>query len=148
MTNVHYQKSKIVYTSNLLRLHMQVWQLGTNEKLEWKYFCVVKVTQYEAYEKDRKLTSYCKHEIWVLKLRNPFYKRQISFLVVKTVKCKRGIKWPHKTDKGYLYSKRKSNVNFSVKAFRQTMSGLQLERALAPTLFSILFWESKRITKF
>jgi len=50
------------------RLHMQVWQPGTEQKACKKVF----FAQYFICEKDRKLASYCKQEILVLKLGNPF----------------------------------------------------------------------------
>jgi len=50
-------------------LYIQVWQSNTERKaIVWKYFCIVKVTQYMVYKEDRKY----RHEIWVLKLGNPF----------------------------------------------------------------------------
>jgi len=44
----------------------------TNEKLIKKYFHVVKIAQYFVYKVDRKLASYCKQEIRILKLRKLF----------------------------------------------------------------------------
>jgi len=41
------------------------------------------------------LIPYCKHEILVVKLGNPF-SQKVSFLVVKTVKRKRGIRQARK----------------------------------------------------
>jgi len=58
------------------------------------YFCVVKLAQYLVCEEDRMPTLINRHEILVLKLGNSFYKRQVSFLFVKTAKCKRSIRYP------------------------------------------------------
>jgi len=78
----------------MLRLHMQVWQPGTEQKTRIKYFLVVKLAQYLICEEDRKPTSYCKHEILSLSnLEICFRNSKVSFLVVKkTDKCKRGCK--------------------------------------------------------
>jgi len=53
---------------------MQVWQPRTESKAfkNVAYFLVVKLAQYFVCEEDRKLASYCKPEIWVLKLRKLF----------------------------------------------------------------------------
>jgi len=56
-----------------------------------KDFLAVKLVQYLVCKKDRKL-SYCKQEIWNLKLGERFHIHKVSFMVVKTIKCKRGIK--------------------------------------------------------
>jgi len=37
-----------------------------------KYFLIAKLAQYFVCEKDGKFASYCKQEIWVLKLGKPF----------------------------------------------------------------------------
>jgi len=48
----------------MLRLHMQVLQLGTGGKVGIKvYVCAVRVTRYIVYEEDRKLALKCRHEI-------------------------------------------------------------------------------------
>jgi len=61
------------------------------EKLVKKLFVVVKLAQYFVCEGDRKLASYYKQEICVLKLGKLFSQTQVSFLVVNTAKYKRGI---------------------------------------------------------
>jgi len=48
------------------------WQSRAERKACIKAFLGVKVTRYIVYEEDRKLAYNCKHEIWVLKLENPF----------------------------------------------------------------------------
>jgi len=56
------------------RLHMQCRfdNQVLNGKLVKKYFIAAKLAQYFICKEDRKLASYCKQEIWVLKPRNPF----------------------------------------------------------------------------
>jgi len=44
-------------------------------------------------EEDRKLASYCKMKFEFQNLDIRFRKAKVSFLVVKSVKCKRGIKF-------------------------------------------------------
>jgi len=77
-----------------------------NKKLVKKYFIVVKLAQYFVCDEDKKLALYCKQEIWVLKLESCFHKRQVSFLVVKTAKCKRGISFGAAID---MFSNMNSN---------------------------------------
>jgi len=50
------------------RLHLQVWQLGTERKAWKKYFLVVKLAQYFVCEVDIKLASYRNQEVLILKL--------------------------------------------------------------------------------
>jgi len=55
---------------------MQVWQLGTERRACKKYILIAMLAQYFVCEKDGKLASYCKQEIWVLKLGKPFSQAQ------------------------------------------------------------------------
>jgi len=49
------------------RFYMQVWKPGTERKASsWQ------LAQYFVCDEVRKLTSYCKHESWVLKLGKLF----------------------------------------------------------------------------
>jgi len=65
---------------------MQVWQPG----IEQRALLLSSSRNIFVCEGDRKLASYCNQEIWVLKLRKLISQTQVSFLVVKTAKYKRG----------------------------------------------------------
>jgi len=56
-----------------------------NVKLVKKHFLVVKLAQYLVCEVRRKLAPYCNQEILIQNFESCFHKRQVSFLVVKTV---------------------------------------------------------------
>jgi len=74
------------------RLHMQVCLPGTERKAYIKVFsCCQGHAIYTVYEEERKRRniSDIKFELQNLEIR--FHKRQVSFLVVKTVKWKRTV---------------------------------------------------------
>jgi len=70
---IGYVYVQIVHIMCLMpRLHMQVWQPGTERKACKKVFLVVRLAQYFICKVDRKLASYYKQEFSGLKLRKLF----------------------------------------------------------------------------
>jgi len=57
------------------RLHMQVWQPGTERKAFKKYFLVVKLAHCFVCKVSRKLASYYNQEILILKLEKLFLQK-------------------------------------------------------------------------
>jgi len=66
-----------------------------NRKLVKKLFFVVKFAQYFVCEEDRKLASYCKQEILILKLGKLFSQTSVFVPSRQTFTYKRGIRLVH-----------------------------------------------------